>query len=346
MLNKPYLRIAAALLALAAAAFGQAQAPAAAPASPPLAFEVASIKPSAPLDAAAIASGKAHLGMSVDKARVDIGGAPLIGLICQAYKIKPQQLSGGPPWLYTERFDILAKMPDGATKDDVPAMLQTLLAERFKLAVHRETKDTSVYALMVAKGGPKLKDAPPDPVAPPAATDTAGGPAESAEAKPPAPAKGEIVMGSGDNQVRVKQSSDGKAIVNSKETGNMKVSMENGIIHMEAERMTIETMIGALSQYLDRPVIDQTELKGKYQITLDIAMSDALRIAAKMGMGAAAAPAANAGKPPGPETPAADDPSGSSLFASVQRLGLKLDPRKLPYEFIVIDHIEKTPTEN
>jgi uncharacterized protein (TIGR03435 family) len=53
--------------------------------------------------------------------------------------------------------------------------------------------------------------------------------------------------------------------------------------------------------------------------------------------------AASPGLPPGP---AASDPSGGSLFTSVEQLGLKLDPRKQPYEFLVIDHLEKTPAEN
>jgi uncharacterized protein (TIGR03435 family) len=65
---------------------------------------------------------------------------------------------------------------------------------------------------------------------------------------------------------------------------------------------------------------------------------------AGMNMGAAGMPA-GAGKPGSPAD-AASDPSGSTLFASVQQLGLKLDPRKLPYEYIVIDHADRMPTEN
>src|SRR5215475_5034181 len=163
-----FIQITVGLLVAAQAAFGQA----ATPASKALSFEVASIKRAAPLDPAAIMSGKAHLGTSVDNARVDIGGASLMQLICQAYKIKPNQVTGNPPWLNVgpgvDRFDILAKMPEGTTKDQVPEMLQSLLADRFKLSVHRETRDTNVYALIVAKGGPKLEEASPDPPPAPA----------------------------------------------------------------------------------------------------------------------------------------------------------------------------------
>ncbi len=62
----------------------------------------------------------------------------------------------------SQRFDILAKMLDGATKDDVPEMLQALLVDRFKLTYHRENKEQAVYALVIGKNGPKLKDSPPD----------------------------------------------------------------------------------------------------------------------------------------------------------------------------------------
>ncbi len=78
-----------------------------------------------------------------------------------AYGVKTYQISG-PAWLDTERFDIVAKVPQGATKDDVKLMLQNLLADRFKLTLHREKKDMPMYALLVAKNGPKLKESPPD----------------------------------------------------------------------------------------------------------------------------------------------------------------------------------------
>ena len=153
-------------------------------------------------------------------------------------------------------------------------------------------------------------------------------------------------MGNGDNQVRMKQTGNGMS-VSSKETGPMKVSMENGMIHMSFEKASMESLVAILSQYLDKPVVDQTGLKGKYEATLDVAMADAMRMAQKLGMnvpaGAMGGPGANANRAP---AEAASDPSGGSLFTSVQQLGLKLEARKLPYDFIVIDHIERSPTEN
>src|SRR6185369_4052808 len=76
-----------------------------------------------------------------------------------AYGLKEYQVSG-PPWINDARFDILAKATEGTRKEQIPAMLQALLAERFKLEVHREKKEFNVFALVVGKGGPKLKESP------------------------------------------------------------------------------------------------------------------------------------------------------------------------------------------
>ena len=354
-----FLRMAAGALAVAAAALAQT---AAAPSGAPLAFEVASIKAAPPLDIMAIASGKAHIGMSVDKARVDIGSMPLMQLVCLAYKVKPYQIAGNPDWmsvgLNADRFDILAKMPEGANKDQVPEMLQTLLAERFKLTIHHEKRDTPVYALVVGKGGPKLKEAPPDTPPTPVAADTPAAPGSStsgpsdssasasSSSQPAAPAKGEMSFGSGDNKVTMKQSNGGM-VINSKETGPMRMMPgENGAWRLEGEKMSMEMLTAMLSQYLDRPVVDLTELKGKYQVALELSMDTLMAVARKAGMNMGMPGMPGGGGKSASPADAASDPTGSSLFTSVQQLGLKLDPRKLPYDYIVIDHAEKVPTEN
>jgi len=99
----------------------------------------------------------------------------------------------------------------------------------------------------------------------------------------------------------------------------------------------------ALSRFVDRPVVDKTELKGNYQVALDISMEDMKNAARKAGVAVpGAAPASgDAGLP----SDAVSDPTGS-VFTSVLQLGLKLEPRKTPLDLIVVDHAEKTPTEN
>jgi len=304
------------------------------PASPPLAFEVASIKPAGPLDPVAIQSGKMRMGMKVDGAIVDIGSFSLTDLIRTAYEVKDYQISG-PEWLGSvmtaQRFNVQATIPEGATEKQVPQMLQALLADRFKLVVHRETKDHSVYALIVAKGGPKLKEAEPDP------------PAPSTPAEPAEPKKGEMVMGQGSSQVRVSGDMQGGKGVTVKggPMGQMHMSMADGKMHMEADKMSMAMLTETITRFMDRPVVDMTELKGNYHVALDLSMEDLKNAAKAAGMGAMMGPGGE-GKPSGE----ASDPAGSSIFQSLQQMGLKLEARKAPLAVIVIDHLEKSPTEN
>lgn len=313
------------------------------PATPPLAFEVASIKPAGPLDPMAVAQGKVNIGMKVDGHICRIGSLSLRDLIRTAYEVKDYQISGadslGTP-LSAERFDIQATLPEGATEKQVPQMLQALLAERFKLVVHRDTKDQSVYALVVAKGGPKLKPSDPEPPAPEV-------PADSAEANAD-PKKGEMVFGQGANQVRISGNMrDGKGVtVKGGPMGQMRMTMVDGKMHLEAARMTMATLADTATSFVGRPVIDMTDLKGEYQVTLDLAMEDLINVAKAAGAGAML-PGAASGGDAGKGLVEASDPSGgSTIFASIQQMGLKLEVRKAPLPFIVIDHFEKTPTEN
>jgi uncharacterized protein (TIGR03435 family) len=288
----------------------------------PLSFEVATIKEAAPLNPALIASGKLpHIGMSVEGSRVDIGFLSLADLIPIAYKLKPYQISG-PDWMSGQRFDIIAVLPDGATKEQVPEMLQTLLAERFQLKVHRETRDHSVYALIVGKGGSKLKESP------------------EIKAAPAEPPKGAITMGTGTSQVSITPGSGGGATVTSPQNGTTKMTMgQGGQMRMEIERVTMPAFAEMITRFVDRPVVDMTELKGNYQVGLDLSMELMLSMARTAGVSLPALPGA-AG------SASASDPSGGSIFASIQELGLKLDSRKAPIEFVVVDHAEKAPTEN
>jgi uncharacterized protein (TIGR03435 family) len=111
-----------------------------------LTFEVATIKPAEPITPQTIAAGKLHVGMNVDGARVDIGFLSLNDLIPIAYKLKPYQVAG-PDWMKTQRWDIMAKLPDGATKEQVLEMLQALLEERFGRKAHKEQRESAVWSV-------------------------------------------------------------------------------------------------------------------------------------------------------------------------------------------------------
>jgi len=209
----------------------------------------------------------------------------------------------------------------------VPEMLQALLAERFKLTVHRESKEQAVYALVVGKNGPKLKEALPDADAP------AGGraPTTTDDVNPQV-----RLSGRGENtQVSITGGPIG--------TAHMSMGPD-GTMHLVASKMNMAALADTLSRFFDRPVVDLTELKGSYQVALDLSMEDLRNAARAFGV---MAPGMGGGRDGGRATPdAASDPGGLSIFAAVQQLGLKLEPRKTPLDLVVIDHLEKTPTEN
>jgi uncharacterized protein (TIGR03435 family) len=89
---------------------------------------------------------------------VDFSNVSLKDIVVQAYKLEAYQVKA-PGWMAGKRFNITATIPVDVPREQTPAMLRTLLEDRFKLKVHRETKEESVYGLVVAKGGPKLKKA-------------------------------------------------------------------------------------------------------------------------------------------------------------------------------------------
>ena len=184
-----------------------------------------------------------------------------------------------------------------------------------------------MYALVVGKNGAKLKESAPDADVP------AGGGAPTA-------------AGGADPQVRVSGRGENTQIsVSGGQGGTARMSMgPGGVMHLEAGKMTLASLADMLSRFVDRPVVDLTDLKGTYQVALDLSTED-LRNAARVA--GVVAPGLDAGggaaRPPGD---AASDPGGLAIFGAAQQLGLKLEARKTAIDLVVIDHLEKTPTEN
>src|SRR5215471_9967898 len=120
-------------------------------------FEVATVKPTPPPD---MSGGKVMLrfGCSNDPGRVSCSGISIKDMLIRGYSLKPYQVTG-PGWIESERWDVTAKIPEGAPADKVPEMWQSLLAGRFHVVTRRETKDLNIYALIVGKNGPKLTPA-------------------------------------------------------------------------------------------------------------------------------------------------------------------------------------------
>jgi len=311
------------------------------------AFEVATVKPSAPLDVTKLAeqikAGKMpRFGPHVNASQADYIYMSLKDLIATAYTVKDYQISG-PAWLATDHFDIVAKLPDGTSKDDAPKMLQALLAERFKLAAHRDTQEHPVYALLVGKDGPKLKES----------TATAEPIDESVPLKP-----GETQMDAPSGPIRMTRNTDGSTTMNMGAKGmmRMKVDAQAGTMHMESSMVTMSGFADMLTKLTQmggaggRQVVDMTELKGNYQVALDLSLSELMAMAQaaarEAGISLPMPPAGGGGENKSPASAASEPSGGSSVFASVQKLGLKLEKRKAPVEQLVIDHVEKTPTED
>ena len=128
------------------------------------AFEVASIHPAGAPNAAS-PEGSARESIHVSPGMVTMNFISLASCIRWAYRLGDPQLSG-PDWIRQDRFQIVAKTNEATGEDQLRAMMQALLAERFKLETHRESKSRTAFTLVVAKGGPKLAadsgDARPD----------------------------------------------------------------------------------------------------------------------------------------------------------------------------------------
>jgi uncharacterized protein (TIGR03435 family) len=272
-------------------------------------FEVASVKPAAPLNMNGGRGGRGSPG------QVMFTNSPMTQILMSAYGVKRYQISG-PSWMDTERFDIVAKLPEGATRADSPPMLRNLLAERFKLSVHREKKDLPIYALVVAKNGPKMT--------------------ESAEV--PAPANGNAPPPIPAPPSERKMGPDGFPVWPTGGRG-LDIQMSPGRIRMKVTMESMPQFADLLSNELDRPVMDQTGLTKNYAFILAYAPEPGGR-RGPMGM-ALPTPAPGDGA-----TPADLDAAPTLLVAVQEQLGLKLEQKKGPVELLVIDRIEKTPTEN
>jgi uncharacterized protein (TIGR03435 family) len=266
-------------------------------------FEVASIRPAAPITQAV------NAGMRMDGAQVNWAQLTLRDYIAAAYKVKDYQIQG-PDWMASARFDITAKLPSGVRQEQVPEMLGALLADRFLMKLHRESKEFPVYGLVVGKGGPKLKASPADP------------PADSTET-----GKGAVSVGAtGSNGTTFVDLGKGSSVL----LGNNRI---------EAKKVAMPGFADMLARFTDRPTVDMTGLRGNYDLTLEFSPEDfrAMMIRASGIAGVI---------PPTEVLRLLEATPGDTTLSALETLGLKLEPRKAPLDVLVIDHMERTPSDN
>lgn len=331
---KRILSISAIILGLGTAAMAQ----------PKPEFEVASIKPSAPLDMAKIAAdmqaGKMpRMGVHLDGSQAEYIYLSLKDLMVMAYGVKPCQITA-PDWMTKQRFDIKAKMPSGSKKDDAPKMLQALLEDRFQLKVHQAKAEHPVMALVVGKGGPKLKESAEKPKAF----------EENAEL-----GAGEMIQQGPDGPVKMTMGkTPGSATVNMGAKGMMTYGMAAGnqTFHLDGKMMTMSGFADMLTQFMSmgggsgRQIMDMTGLTGYYDVAMDFSITDLMQMARSAGVDIPGAPGGAA--PGASAADAASDPasSTSSVTAAVQAVGLKLENRKAMVEQLIVDSAEKIPSAN
>jgi uncharacterized protein (TIGR03435 family) len=267
-------------------------------------FEVASVKPNK-------SGGPGAFMRMMPGGRLMVSNLTVKGLIGYAYNVRDFQVSGGPGWVNSDRFNIEAK-GDGVSgdpmkmteadrkqqEDQFRLMMQSLLAERFKLAVRQESKELPVYVLVVAKNGPKLQPAKNE------------GPESQPSANPQGP-KGMPFKGRG-------------------------MMMRPGQI--DGHSAPVSFLAQTLSQQLGRTVIDKTGLTGLYDFSLSWQP--------EQRQGQMFKTTADGESGPAPADAAAPHTSGPTVFTALQeQLGLKLDSQKGPVEILVIEQVEQ-PTGN
>lgn len=274
--------------------------------------------------------------MRIDAQRLDLPFVSLGELLPYAFRVKDYQIAA-PSWVREARWSISAKLPEGASQDQAPDMMRALLVERFKLAVHREKREQPVYTLAVAASGLKVQKASPGDY--PSWDGSFPGFGFRGPLQSGAPITGRIAPGA------------------------------NCTRRYEFVPLPMAAFADALTLFLGRPVVDQTGMEGNYRVTLELPaeaevgmMMNMLRAAGMPPpvVGGGGGRGGTGGDPPPPPpnlvSPGCPDPitllsdvvgaPDAAIAKAVQLLGLRLQSGRAPVETIVVDHLEKTPTEN
>jgi uncharacterized protein (TIGR03435 family) len=256
-----------------------------------------------------------------DPTRISAEQITLARLNRSAYDMPFDQISG-PAWLQEEKYEITAKVPPGSAKEDLKIMLQSLLAERFKLAFHRKPTEFPVYELTIAPLGAKLK------------------PTAHPDANPARP---------GDYDWPPSLDADGYPVIPPRVAGSQGVPANGATrttyqsVAITAVIHQIESSLGTrtgLNTWAPARVVDKTGLTGKYDFKLELGGASDI---------GGAFPPQNSGALAGPEGVLdIHDPSGGPDISMVleKQLGLKLTKGKAMFDVLVVDPAERVPIEN
>jgi uncharacterized protein (TIGR03435 family) len=273
-------------------------------------------------------TGALRTGEQISGSRAEYIYLTLRQIIAYSYQVRPGQVDGPPELLEGQRFDIIGKMPVGSQREEVPLMLQSLLADRFRLAAHRETREQDVKALVVGKDGIKygvdLRELPSW------ATQNAGGTKEDSpegsEHAVPRMKPGSRFQQMGTVGMTSMPGSDDSSI---------------RVEYSGATMADLAYYLGMMAIAGGRKVVDMTGLHGHYDMFLDVPWTE-LRGAVVVKLDSPDA----TGAEPRPGEAASDPGSVPTLQQSLKRLGLELRNQRAPVEHVIVEHVEKMPTEN
>jgi uncharacterized protein (TIGR03435 family) len=248
---------------------------------------------------------------------------PLRVLVRMAYGVRDFQIVGGPSWLASGKFDIAATAPPGSPVDTPATMarLKTLLADRFKLRVHTETREMPVYALVVARSdgalGPDLK---------PSASDCSNAAADAQK-------RAEDIARGG--AAAIASIMKPGAVVPCSIMPAIDPARPGAGFGLRANGQPMSLLTQLVTEATGRIVHDQTGLTGLYDFELRFDPETLMRLAAQAGLNLPAIPGVS---PLAANSPFADSPS--LMTALREQLGLRLDARRGPVEVLVIDGVE------
>jgi uncharacterized protein (TIGR03435 family) len=226
--------------------------------------------------------------------------ASLRTLMQGAYDLQSFQIVGGPEWIGSQQYEIDARAAADSNSAQMLVMLRSLLEDRFQLRVHRESREMPVFALLAARGGLKL----------PTARD--GSCVDDAELLGPLAEPGARL-----------EPPDQSAPAAAPRCGRLNITLEPRGARLRGSKVPMAEFARMLTRVLGRTVTDQTGFSGVFDVNLDFLPDDA-----------------TVGLPPPPPGAIPFATASSSIFGSIQELGLRLDSTKAPVEVLVIDHVE------
>jgi uncharacterized protein (TIGR03435 family) len=274
------------------------------------AFEVASVRLTPP---------GARGSSRVTDSRVDLINYPLGALLRMAFRVSEYELVA-PDWVNGVRVDISATLPPGASRSQVPEMLQDLLRRRFGAVTRVEQRPVQAYELLVGPNGISMREVPP--------LDELGAelPANALNTPP----LSETV----DGPVRSFGIPLGVTTVTAA-TRYTRIFTAQRTTVLDAKRMTMHELATALQSTMDAPVANRTGLPGGYEFKIELP-SDAAAVRRLLSRGISTTVQG---------TPLTE-PTGVSASEALKQIGLQLERRRTPVDVVVVDQLERTPTEN